>query len=249
MTHSLSMIALLCVSLGAGVAGAAVERVATGKATQTKKAVQAKKPHAVPRVAYPGPMQLKFSAELARLPAVRARQAAANPWLASQWRYIAPAAAMAAPVAAVAASEAPAAAPAAPAMQASAAPVQYVPRANPYLSYATPVQVALAVPSAPVASDAPPPYAASVTPSFGFSLPKLSLPSLPPLEDVSILPKITKVYPTGEKPLVVVSFKCPTEIIGIDTPSTKLLHSALNGGMDLLNKSDLLSFNMQQVCQ
>lgn len=76
-------------------------------------------------------------------------------------------------------------------------------------------------------------------------------PSLPqiPLFEQAILPKVQTVYPTGEKPLVVVTFKCPTELVGIDTPSTIILHKVVNGGMDVINRSNLLSFNLQQVCQ
>ncbi len=65
----------------------------------------------------------------------------------------------------------------------------------------------------------------------------------------SILPSIKKVYPTGEKPLVVVSFKCPTEVLGVTPPTIKLLHGLVDLGMEGINKSDLLSFNLQQVCQ
>lgn len=65
----------------------------------------------------------------------------------------------------------------------------------------------------------------------------------------SILPTFKKVYPTGEKPLVVITFKCPTELIGITPIPTKILHEVVNGGMNVVNASNLLSFNMQQVCQ
>ncbi|MEW6678103.1 MAG: hypothetical protein AB1421_09295 [Pseudomonadota bacterium] len=65
----------------------------------------------------------------------------------------------------------------------------------------------------------------------------------------SILPTVKKVYPTGEKPLVVVSFKCPTEVIGVTPPTIKLLHDMVDLGMEGLNRTDLLSFNLQQVCQ
>lgn len=74
------------------------------------------------------------------------------------------------------------------------------------------------------------------------------LPSLP-TQGQSILPSIKKVYPTGEKPLVVVTFKCPTEVVGITPAPTKLLHEAVTGVMNLVNASNLLSFNLQQVCQ
>jgi len=77
------------------------------------------------------------------------------------------------------------------------------------------------------------------------------MPSIPllPGSGQSILPKITKVYPTGEKPLVVVSFKCPTEVVGITPPTIKILHEAVSLGMTGINKTDLLSFDLQQVCQ
>ncbi|HNH88937.1 MAG TPA: hypothetical protein PLX46_05915 [Thiobacillaceae bacterium] len=74
------------------------------------------------------------------------------------------------------------------------------------------------------------------------------LPSMPP-SDQAILPTIKTVYPTGEKPLKVLTFKCPTELVGISPPTTKLLHDAVNFAFDGINKTDLLPFNMQQVCQ
>lgn len=77
------------------------------------------------------------------------------------------------------------------------------------------------------------------------------VPSIPLLPESgrSILPSVKKVYPTGEKPLVVVSFKCPTEVIGVTPPTIKALHDLVSLGMDGLNRTDLLSFNLQQVCQ
>lgn len=80
------------------------------------------------------------------------------------------------------------------------------------------------------------------------SLPSLfSLPSLP--EGLSVLPVIKTVYPTGEKPLVIVTFKCPTELVGITPLPTKALHDLVTWGMDSINSTNLLAFNMQQVCQ
>jgi hypothetical protein len=77
-----------------------------------------------------------------------------------------------------------------------------------------------------------------------------SLPSLPSLSgDRSILPSIKTVYPTGEKPLVVLNFKCPTELVGITPIPIKLLRGGLDSAFELLNDSDMLSFNLQQVCQ
>lgn len=75
-----------------------------------------------------------------------------------------------------------------------------------------------------------------------------AMPSLP-LEGQSLLPKIKTVYPTGEKPLVVVTFKCPTEMVGITTPPIKALRELVNLGMEGINRTDLLAFNLQQVCQ
>lgn len=68
-------------------------------------------------------------------------------------------------------------------------------------------------------------------------------------EGSSLLPSITTVYPTGEKPLKVVTFKCPTEMLGVQPPPMKLLHEAVNLGMEGINRTNLLSFNLQQVCQ
>lgn len=79
--------------------------------------------------------------------------------------------------------------------------------------------------------------------SLGFSIPLL------PDSGRDILPSINKVYPTGERPLVVVSFKCPTELVGITPPTIKILHDMVSLGMDGLNKTELLSFDLQQVCQ
>jgi hypothetical protein len=74
------------------------------------------------------------------------------------------------------------------------------------------------------------------------------LPSNPLSGDTTLLPVIKTVYPTGEKPLVILNFKCPTEMIGITPPPMKLLHEAINFGFDGVNKTNLLSFNLQQVC-
>lgn len=73
-------------------------------------------------------------------------------------------------------------------------------------------------------------------------------PHMPTL-DMDILPSITKVYPTGEKPMYVLTFKCPTELIGITPLPTKALRWLITSGMEAVNSTDLLPFNMQQVCQ
>lgn len=72
---------------------------------------------------------------------------------------------------------------------------------------------------------------------------------IPLLNGQDLLPTIKKVYPTGEKPLVILSFKCPTEMIGVTPPPMKALHELVNFAFDGINKTNLLSFNMQQVCQ
>lgn len=71
---------------------------------------------------------------------------------------------------------------------------------------------------------------------------------IPALNGQDLLPTIKKVYPTGEKPLVILSFKCPTEMVGVSTPPMKALHEIVNYAFDGLNKTNMLSFNLQQVC-
>lgn len=144
----------------------------------------------------------------------------------------------------------------------SASPVS----ANPYLAYQQQaVSTAAYNPpaaqppqSAPTASStnayiATPQHLEPVNPWGNFgqvaSNVKQFLPHLPGQDGRSILPSIKTVYPTGEKPLVVLTFKCPTELIGITPPPVKLLREGVNLAMDGINRSDLLSFNMQQVCQ
>jgi hypothetical protein len=57
------------------------------------------------------------------------------------------------------------------------------------------------------------------------------------------------VYPTGEKPLWVLTLKCPTEAaFGFATPPVKLVHILLTNVMDGINATGQLPFNMQQVC-
>lgn len=112
----------------------------------------------------------------------------------------------------------------------TSSPAASVPlNANPYLAYRQPI--------------------AQVNPfdSVGQTLDKLK--QALPLQGQSILPKIKTVYPTGEKPLVVVTFKCPTELIGITPLPTQALHELVNLGLGALNSTNLLAFNVQQVCQ
>lgn len=104
---------------------------------------------------------------------------------------------------------------------------------NPYLAYR---QQAASVDSGQAAAQ-------TASPPISLGVPGL------PLEGQSILPRITTVYPTGEKPLVVLTFKCPTELIGVTPLPTKALHDLVTLAMDGLNRSNLLAFNLQQVCQ
>ncbi|TCJ16253.1 hypothetical protein EZJ19_04925 [Parasulfuritortus cantonensis] len=200
---------------------------------------------------------------------VRAKTVAKNkrrqtPPAAQASAVVAPVAPAAAPVAAAAINPylagpaAPVANPYLPAAQPAAAPgyaVAAVPArtyqlaapaatsGNPYLpSWSAPSSQSYTPAAAPAAAAGESPFS-----SMAGNIRDL-LPSLP-TEGQSILPHIKKVYPTGEKPLVVVTFKCPTEVVGITPPPTKLLHELVTGGMNLVNASNLLSFNLQQVCQ
>jgi len=90
-----------------------------------------------------------------------------------------------------------------------------------------------------------------VNPSNGlgqvFSDFKLALPSLPS-SDQSILPTIKKVQPTGEKPLYVLTFKCPTELVGITThPLRPCVGWSPRAWTAQQHRP--APFNMQQVCQ
>jgi hypothetical protein len=132
---------------------------------------------------------------------------------------------------------------------------------NPYLAYRLqPAQVVAAMPTPAqksVAVQSVNPYLAypqqfePVNPWKNFGQVADSVQShLPGFsgESMSILPKIKTVYPTGEKPLKVLTFKCPTELVGITTPPIKLLRAGVDLAMDGINRTDLLPFNMQQVC-
>lgn len=129
------------------------------------------------------------------------------------------------------------------------------PSSNPYLAYRTatynqaaptvpPVAaVAPATPATPVASVAP--SGEQIINTLRAFLPEPHLPS----PDIDILPSVTKVYPTGERPMYVLTFKCPTELVGITPPPTKALRWLISSGMDAVNSTNMLSFSMQQVCQ
>ncbi len=109
-------------------------------------------------------------------------------------------------------------------------------------------QASNSTPSAPGTPNQATPAKTSNPFSQIFTSLKTLLPSGALTGDTTYLPVIKRVYPTGEKPLVVLNFKCPTEMIGVTPPPMKLLHEAINLGFDGLNKTNLLSFNLQQVC-
>lgn len=148
------------------------------------------------------------------------------------------------------------------------------PPANPYMPDApTAGKIIFITPVVPVPIATPPPTPWTMMNSYpqtiAVSPPMMNQPYLrpgPPIlanpldglkallpifpgTDQSILPTIKKVLPTGEKPLYVLTFKCPTEVIGITTPPIKAVHWLVTTGMDTINGTDLLPFNMQQVCQ
>jgi hypothetical protein len=125
------------------------------------------------------------------------------------------------------------------------APAWQRPLNNPYLMQQTLPRTGV---SLPVPNQAAP---ASPWQGPGQPLSNFSLPNIPilPGNGRSIFPTIKTVYPTGDKPLVVVSFKCPTEMIGVTPPNIKIMHDMVTFGMDSINRTDLLAFNIQQVCQ
>lgn len=146
--------------------------------------------------------------------------------------------------------------------------------ANPYLQSVVPTQVAPALPT-PIAQPQKdpwttvPPAPTGIGPTLngiGILVTSLmpTLPTLPPqltgFFPVSLLPgdpgashlpiSIKTVYPTGDKPLVVLTLKCPTEAaFGVAPPPVKLVHIILTAGMDGINATGLLPVNLQQVCQ
>ena len=72
--------------------------------------------------------------------------------------------------------------------------------------------------------------------------------SLATLLSIVPAPELNFYERLNEKPLVTVSFKCPTEHIGISTPSTVCLRNSIDNVFTILNKSNLLSVEIVQVC-
>ena len=46
----------------------------------------------------------------------------------------------------------------------------------------------------------------------------------------------------------IISFKCPTELVNIETPSSKLFHGVINNGFEIINGTKILPFDLIQVC-
>lgn len=141
--------------------------------------------------------------------------------------------------------------PSAPAFVAST-PTPWSPRPNPYI--VQPVTVTVATPpatfpwQAQVATPAPSIAQAPATPAAPFASGQDSYNAKDASKSRSILPTITKVYPTGEKPMVVVTFNCPTEMAGVATPTTKIIHSFFDLGFSAINATNALPWTLQQVC-
>lgn len=65
----------------------------------------------------------------------------------------------------------------------------------------------------------------------------------------SLLPSIKTVHPTGGRDLVVVSFKCPAEMItGLYFIPANALRERINSLFNRLNDYQLLNFDIQLVC-
>lgn len=52
----------------------------------------------------------------------------------------------------------------------------------------------------------------------------------------------------GQKSILVVATKCPTEVVGIATPTTKIFHSLVDSGMSCINNTQILPVELRQVC-
>lgn len=51
------------------------------------------------------------------------------------------------------------------------------------------------------------------------------------------------------KDTLAVSFKCPTENIGVKTPSSLFLHSGLDKAFYVINSSNMSPLYLEQVCR
>lgn len=78
--------------------------------------------------------------------------------------------------------------------------------------------------------------------------PLLSLPDLASFGDRSLLPSAKMVATPDGRSILVVSFKCPTEVIGVSPPMVQLVHNLVDAAMNKANEEHVLPFDMQQVC-
>lgn len=52
----------------------------------------------------------------------------------------------------------------------------------------------------------------------------------------------------GQKSILVVATKCPSEFVNISTPTTKIFHSLVDSGMSCINSTQILPVELRQVC-
>jgi hypothetical protein len=123
-----------------------------------------------------------------------------------------------------------------------------IPTASPAI---VPAPGTLAVPPNAVGKLPDTPSFDSLTMQIKALVPPELLASLPSETGESHWPISWKtVYPTGEKPLWVLTLKCPTEAaFGVAPPPVKVVHVILTTAMDAINATGVFPVNLQQVCQ
>lgn len=65
---------------------------------------------------------------------------------------------------------------------------------------------------------------------------------------LDIIPRVKAYEVPGEKHLMVLSLKCPTELLDVTTPSSAVIHSTIDTGFGIANKMPFLPYTFQQVC-
>lgn len=78
--------------------------------------------------------------------------------------------------------------------------------------------------------------------------PLLALPSTGFMAERNLLPTARLIDTGSDRAVLIVSFKCPTELLGVAPPTIQLLHNAFDLVAGLVNQAQLLSFDVQQVC-
>lgn len=63
-----------------------------------------------------------------------------------------------------------------------------------------------------------------------------------------VLPTIHKYERPGEKTLIVITAKCPVELLGVKTPSTTMFHAVIDVGINFINNLPSSTVEIQQVC-